>query len=158
MSRMKTFAKYAIWVIAFFIFSNVLIFIGLNTAYSNIEAKSTSSSLVNIQRAEATAVNGRIYGTVTNTAENNLAGKYIRIDVYSVNDNLLGTKFLSIDNLQIGATDNFQIYFKMQNAKKYNVSIVDKVEDTESDYSLFSSEQYREYQIIYWVILLMIIK
>lgn len=158
MSRMKTFAKYAVWVILFFLFSNILIYVGLNSTYKNMEAKATTSNLVNIQRAESTSVNGRIYGSVTNTVENNLTGKYIRIDIYSQRNVLLATKFLEIGELAIGSTDNFEIYFKTQNADLYNISVVDTVEDTDANYSVFSSEEYRQYQIIYWVIVLMLFK
>lgn len=158
MSRIKTFAKYAVWVILFFVFSNILIFVGLNSTYKNMEASATTSNLVNIKKAESTSVNGRIYGSVTNTAENNLTGKYIRIDIYSQRNVLLATKFLEIGELAIGSTDNFEIYFKTQNAKLYNISVVDTMENTDANYSVFSSEEYRQYQIIYWVIVLMLFK
>ena len=36
MSRMKTFFKYAMWVILFFIFSEIMININLETVYRNI--------------------------------------------------------------------------------------------------------------------------
>ena len=39
MDRIKTFLKYALWVIAFAIFSEFIINVGLNSSYKKIERK-----------------------------------------------------------------------------------------------------------------------
>ncbi len=39
MDRMKTFLKYALWLILFMIFSEILINVGLNSTYKKIESK-----------------------------------------------------------------------------------------------------------------------
>ncbi|MNT69265.1 hypothetical protein D3C72_2075730 [compost metagenome] len=59
--------------------------------------------------------------------------------------------------MAIGQTENFQVYFKIQNAKYYNISIVDDITNTDATYSVFASEEYTKYQIIYWVIVLMLL-
>ena len=41
MDRMKTFLKYALWGILFFIFSEIIINVGLNSSYKNMECKNT---------------------------------------------------------------------------------------------------------------------
>ena len=78
MDRMKTFAKYAIWVILFWILSDILIYYGINTTYKTISRRNEISNQIAINDAEATKVNGRIKGAVTNTEENNIIGKYIK--------------------------------------------------------------------------------
>ena len=72
MDRMKTFAKYAIWVILFWILSDILIYYGINTTYKTISRRNEISNQIAINDAEATKVNGRIKGAVTNTEENKI--------------------------------------------------------------------------------------
>lgn len=130
MDRLKTFAKYIIWIILFWILSDVLIYFGINSTYKDIERKGEISSQITVNNAEATAVNGRINGTVTNNDQNDLSGKYIKVNLYSKSGNLLGTNYLQIGNLGVIETKNFETYFKIQNVKSYDISIVDeKTED-----------------------------
>ena len=74
MSRIKTFFKYAVWVILFFIFSEIMININLKTVYRNIGRKDNLPQ-VTIYQAQATKVNGRIKGTIKNQAENKIEYK-----------------------------------------------------------------------------------
>ena len=131
MDRLKTFAKYAIWFILFFFFSNILIFIGLNANYKSIntDENSNNPSQVQINQAEATAVNGRIKGTITNDGEEDLNGKYMKVDLYSSNNTLLGTEYMEMNEMAQGAQDDFELYFKAQDVDHYNISFVDKVAD-----------------------------
>ena len=39
MSRMKTFAKYVIWIILFWILSDILIYYGVNSTYKELKNK-----------------------------------------------------------------------------------------------------------------------
>ena len=108
MSRMKTFFKYAMWVILFFIFSEVLINIGLNSSYKNMQSKNNIEQ-VTITQAQATLVNGRIKGTIKNTGKENLNGKYLKINIYSERDVLLGSKYCEIVNLTNDQSQDFAI-------------------------------------------------
>lgn len=126
MDRLKTFAKYAIWLILFWILSDILIYYGINTTYKDIAVKGEMSSQISVDDAEATTVNGRIKGTVTNGEEDNLSGKYLKVDVYAESGNLLGTNYLEIGNMNSNETKNFETYFKIQDVKSYNISIVDE--------------------------------
>ena len=130
MDRMKTFLKYAIMLIAFALFSDFLIYMSLNSTYRSISVKDNVANQVTIQKAEATTVNGRMFGKVKNTEENDINGKYIEINLYSSNNNLLGTKYIQVNNLGINQEENFEIYFKLQNIKSYNINIVDQIPET----------------------------
>ena len=44
MSRLKTFAKYAIWLILFWILSDILIYYGINSTYKAIQRRSEISN------------------------------------------------------------------------------------------------------------------
>ena len=126
MDRVKTLFKYAIWVILFWILSDVLIYFGINSTYKDIVSKNEISNQITINNAEATTVNGRILGTVTNNEENDISEKYLKVDLYSDIGNLVGTNFLEIGNLGTIETKSFATYFKIQNVKSYEINIVDE--------------------------------
>lgn len=116
---------YASWVILFFIFSNFLINVGLNATYKPIERRDNVSQ-VNIYQAEATLVDGRIRGIITNSETEDLSGKYLEVDFYSGRDVYLGRKIININQLQANETQNFEILFKLEDVEYYSVSIVDE--------------------------------
>ena len=57
MDRLKTFRKYIIWIIAFFLFSTLISYIGLNAKYKNIESTGEMPGGVKINLSQATSVN-----------------------------------------------------------------------------------------------------
>lgn len=116
---------YASWVILFFIFSNFLINVGLNATYKPIERRDNVSQ-VNIYQAEATLVDGRIRGIITNSETEDLSGKYLEVDFYSGRDVYLGRKIININQLQANETQNFEILFKLEDVEYYSVSIVEE--------------------------------
>ena len=126
MSRLKTFAKYAIWIILFWILSDILIYYGINSTYKNLKIKNEIPSQVTVKNAEATKVNGRIKGTVANSEDSDLSGKYLKIDLYADSGNLLATEYQEIGNLRTNEVKNFETYFKMQDVKEYAISVVDE--------------------------------
>lgn len=130
MNRMKTFLKYALWVIGFFILSEFLINVGLNSTYKDIERRDANSQ-VSIYQAQATLVNGRIKGIVTNSEPEELNGKYICIDFYSKRDVFLGKKYIQVENLGENESKPFEAYFKLKDVASYEVSIVDNKEEGE---------------------------
>ena len=133
MSRLKTLGKYAIWVIAFFIFSTVISYIGLNATYKNIESTGEIPGGVKINLSQATKVNGRILGEVTSTEGNDLNGKYLRVDIFSKNDNFAGTKYLKLDNLNTNEPRKFAVYFTADNIKYFTIDVLDYSEQLEDE-------------------------
>ena len=126
MDRVKTLFKYALWIILFWILSDILIYFGINSTYKDIEKRNEISNQIAVNAAEATTVNGRILGTVTNNEDNDISDKYLKVDIYSESGNLLGTNFLEIGNLGTVETKSFETYFKIQNVKSYEINIVDE--------------------------------
>lgn len=137
MSRMKTFFKYAMWVILFFIFSEIMININLETAYRNIGRKDNLPQ-VTIYQAQATKVNGRIKGTIKNQDENKIESKYIKVDFYSERDVLLGTKYIDVSAMRENETQDLELYFKLQNVDYYEMSFTN--EKTESEITLLPQD------------------
>lgn len=130
MSRIKTFLKYAIWLIAFYIFSNIMIYFNLETTYQNIGRKDNLPQVA-IYQAQATKINGRIKGTVYNNSENKITSKYLRIDLYSARDILLGSKYIDVSTMRENETRNIEIYFKVQDVEYYEITFTDEKEEGE---------------------------
>ena len=51
MSTLKTFAKYAIWLILFWVLSDILIYYGINSTYKAISNKGENPKQVTINSA-----------------------------------------------------------------------------------------------------------
>ena len=130
MSRLKTLFKYVLWIVMFAILSEFLINVGLNSTYKQLERKDNIEQ-VQIYQSEATIVNGRIRGLITNSSSNNLSGKYLEFDFYSKNDVLLGKKYIQVNDLQDKQTQNIELLFKLKNVGYYNISVVDQKPDGE---------------------------
>lgn len=131
MDRMKTFALYALCVIAFFIVSNVLINIAIHTSckpiYAYMLMDEDSDIKVEITESQASSVNGFVGGKVINKTKNAINKKYIQIDLYSKRNILLGTKYVEISDVKINETIDFRMGFKLDNVNYCKVSVVDEV-------------------------------
>jgi len=115
--------KIVLLVVAGFILSGFLIFVGLNVNYKPIELKSEIPNQISIEKAEATKVQARVYGYVQNSVENNLNGKFIRVSVFN-NENV-ETKYLKVENLEKDERKLFKALFNVKEVKSYSVDIVD---------------------------------
>lgn len=125
MARMKTFLIYALLVVGFFIFSEFIISVGLNSSYKDIERKDNISQ-VEITQAQATLVNGKIKGIIKDSEQDNLTGKYIEIDLYSERDNMIGKRYVEINTTEVNREQEFSIYFEAEDVTSYSVAIVDE--------------------------------
>lgn len=125
MARMKTFFIYFILVIAFFIFSQIMIYIALNTTfqYKNIEIKTTIPMEVEVQ---ATSINGFAKGKIINNTENEIQNKYIKIECYSKYDTLMGTKYIKIDKVSAKEEKEFEVHFNFNKVDRAVIDIVDE--------------------------------
>lgn len=132
MDRLKTFLIYALLIVLFFIFSEFLINVSLQSSYNDITRRDNIEQ-VQIQEAQATLVNGKIKGTIKNSEQDYLTGKYVKIDLYSKRDNLLGTKYIEINTTETQNTQDFSVYFELTDVESYNISIVDQKEEGELD-------------------------
>ena len=130
MDRMKTLAKYVIWLVLFYIFSNLMIYLNIESTYQNIGRKDNLPQ-VTVYQAQATKVNGRIKGTIFNNAENKLTKQYIKIDLYSERDVFLGSKYIDVSTMRDSETRNFEEYFKVQDVDYYEMKFVDEKEEGE---------------------------
>lgn len=126
MNRIQTFIKYFMWIAIFYVFSNFLIDVGLNSMYSEIVAKNEYSDIISVEQAEATRVNGRIRGVITNEGLDDINGKYVKVDFYSERNNNMGTKYVYISNVDRYESKAFEILFEASNVDSYTIEIVDE--------------------------------
>ena len=137
MSRMKTLTLYVLAIVGFFLFSELLINASLESTYKEIGRRDNISQVA-ISQAEATIVNGRLKGTITNPEDNPINGKYLKVDFYSARDVLMGTKYIDVSNLQVNQTQEIEMYFKLENINYYNISVTD--EKTEKEIELLPKD------------------
>lgn len=127
MDRMKTFLKYAIWVILFFFFSEFIINVGINSSYKKMKAVDTELPPgIEITEAESTLVNGKIKGNIKTEENKELIGKYLKLDFYSRRDNLVGTKYISITENETEGNIPFHAFFDLQDVTSYKASVVEQ--------------------------------
>lgn len=130
MDRMKTLAKYVIWLVLFYIFSNLMIYLNIESTYQNIGRKDNLPQ-VTVYQAQATKVNGRIKGSIYNSEAHKITNKYLRIDLYSERDIFLGSKYIDVSTMRDSETRNFEEYFKVQDVDYYEMKFVDEKEEGE---------------------------
>ena len=130
MDRMKTLAKYVIWLVLFYIFSNLMIYLNIESTYQNIGRKDNLPQ-VTVYQAQATKVNGRIKGSIYKSEAHKITNKYLRIDLYSERDVFLGSKYIDVSTMRDSETRNFEEYFKVQDVDYYEMKFVDEKEEGE---------------------------
>lgn len=129
MERMKTFARWAIFLILFWILSDILIYVGLNSTYKDIEQRGEIPVGIEVLQMQATKVNGRMKLKINDTS---LSKKFVKIDLYSEHGINLGTQYLEIGNIKENESKEIETYFKISEVKSYEMSVVDEMgESTE---------------------------
>lgn len=123
MDTVKTFAKYAIWIFLFWIFSDILIYVGINSTYKDMEKRGNIPEGIEIVEMQSTKVNGRIKLKLNKTE---LSGKVLKIDLYSDIGNVLGTEYIEIGNIKENESKDIETYFKISDIKSYEITIVDE--------------------------------
>jgi hypothetical protein len=165
MDRLKTFRKYIIWIIAFYIFTMICTYVGLNATYRDMNRIGTWPDGLIVDIAQATSVNGRIYGKVTSNEENNLEGKYIKVQIYTKKGILAGCKYLKIENTKLNEPKKFAVTFTYENIGYYKVEIVEDSVETQKEVikitdlykDIFTDEELRMYAIVSLVLTLILI-
>lgn len=147
MKRMKTFLTYAIIIAAFWLFSNILIYIAINGTYTHINAKVyTNSPEITVGQSKATYVNGFVKGSIKNNTQGIINDKYLKIDLYSARDVKLGTKYVKIENLKQNASQEFEMWYKFTDVDYATITVTDNVQDASEEE--FMSQETANYLIV----------
>ena len=155
MDRLKTFGKYALWVLGFIILGEILTNVGLNSSYKNIERRDEISQ-VNVYQAEANATSGKIRGIVTNEGGQDLRGKYIEFNFFSERNIFLGRRYIQIkQDLEQGKAQAFEVLFEANNVLYYDVKILDEKRETTKELSLLTKTLLSpQARILRWIVAL----
>lgn len=129
MTTLKKFLMYGSWVLLFFIFSQIMIFIAINTTYKYKEVESYST-LITQAEVQATSINGFAKCKVKAGAQN----KYIKIDCYSKNNVLMGTKYIKVETNE---EQEFEIRFNYSRVNNAKIDIVNEIpQDIEEEQTM----------------------
>ena len=120
--------KIVLLVVAGFILTGFLIFVGFNVNYKPIELKSEVPEQISIEKAEATKFQARVYGYITNSDENNLNGKFIKVSMFDSSNEHIETKFLKIEDLENNKPKLFKVMLNTKGVKSYTINIVNNEE------------------------------
>ena len=129
MDQLKKFAKYIIWILLLYLFTKIVVFIGMNADYKPMQNNDSLPSCITILKAEATGANGRIYGNIINNQNEDINDKYIKINIYDENYELRGTKYIEINGVGKNYPTKFELHFKSSKIEYYDISIVDKKDE-----------------------------
>lgn len=130
MNNVKKILKYILLFVFIYFFSKLLIYLGFNATYKNINVEGNLPKEIQVEYAQATKVNGRILGKVINDKDNDIQGKYIKVDIYNNRNELVGTKYIEINKIDINETKKFAVFFKKNSVKYCEISIVDKKDES----------------------------
>ena len=141
MSRLKTFGKYLLMFVAFYIFVTVMSIGFIKGTYDTMEQNVYSSEEIQIEvdEAKSTFVNGYVKGKLTNNTDSDIHSKYVKINFLSKKGNVILTKYLDIE-LKAKETKNFTINFEAENIKSFNMSVTDEYVQEKSDVQLINLE------------------
>lgn len=127
MARMKTFFIYFLLIVAFFIYSQVMIYFAINTTYKykNVEIKTEIPMEAEVK---ATSVNGIANVKINNMTDKDIEDKYLKIECYSKNNTVMGTKYIEIDKIKKAEEKEFEIRFNYNKVERAVIDIVDEKE------------------------------
>lgn len=153
MSRLKTFFMYAVWVLVFFIFSQVMIYVAINTTYKykNIEIKTSTITEAEVQ---ATSINGFAKGKIVNNTQSDIENKYIKLECYSKNDVLMGTKYIKIDKIPTNEEQEFEVRFNYSKVDNAKIEIIDEIPQNVTEEQTISDPEMNAAMVISALILL----
>lgn len=153
MAKMKKYFRYILLIAAFWLFSDILIYLSINTTYTNVDTRiyNISPEIV-IGESKATYVNGYVKGSIKNNTDSIINDKYLKIDLYSVRDVKLGSKYVKIENLQTNQYQDFEMWYKFTDVEYANITVTDKIENaTEEE---FLSQETTTYLVLGTVLVL----
>lgn len=127
MDRMKTFFKYFLLVVLFYVFSNIMVNAFLKVSFSDITDYeiNTEPLFVDVTEAQASNRNGHIYGIVKNNTDNVIENKYLKFSMLSKNGNVLGEKYVKIDKIDVNQLRKYEVDFDFDNVKSFRIEVTD---------------------------------
>lgn len=134
MSKLKKYLLYVIMIGAFWVLSDILIYLSINTTYTSVDTKVFAvSPEITVGQSKATYVNGVVKGTIRNNTDSIINDKYIKIDLYSPRDVKLGTKYVKIESLDINKYQEFEMWYKFTDVDYVEITVTDNIENASEE-------------------------
>ena len=129
MDIMKNFFKYFLVLVIFYFFSTIIINSFLKVSYTELENYSinTQPLFVDVTEAEASKRDGHIYGVVKNNSDTVIENKYLKFSMLSKNENVLGTKYVKIEKIELNQLYNYEVEFDYDNVKSFKIELTDSM-------------------------------
>ena len=130
MNRLKTFLKYLIIFVAFYIFTDLLTSIALSNNYKQMQCEGfdSGSYVVEMKNSKSTSVSGYVDGTIKLKQEYENPEKYLEFDFYSKYGNLMGRKYLDLSKVDLTTEQEFKVNFDYDDIAKYEVKATNDVQ------------------------------
>ena len=122
---MQKIVTWILILVGVFILSDFLINVGISSTYKDIQRKDSNSGIV-VYQADATYVNGRVRGLIKSSEVSK--GKYIKIELYSKRDVLVGKSYVELNDLNEDETQSFELLFRAKDVAYYKVETVKEKE------------------------------
>lgn len=122
--------RWFLWAVMLFAFVTIGVYICIKSMYmpiSNFQVKSAEISAV-VEEARATNVNGYVKGYIENITEQEVNEKYMKFDFYDNHNELKGTEYIEIGNMQPGEKKTYEMQFRYDHIKNFILSITDSKE------------------------------
>jgi len=135
MDSMKKFLMYALILIAFYIFSNLMINAFLKVSYSDMHGYEINVDFnqlyVEVSEAKSSKRNGYINGIVKNNSDTNIENKYLKVTLLSKKKVVIDKKYIKIDKLEPKEVRKYEVKFDNDNVKTFTIELVDEVPEEE---------------------------
>jgi len=127
-NRKKTLLMYLIIFVAFYFFTNLMIYLFVHGSYKPMENYNVEKSDIEIivEDARTTNMNGYIKGKVNNNTGGFVRDKYLKFEFVSERNTNMGNKYIYIPGLAEDESKSFELKYKLENVNSFNVSIVDE--------------------------------
>ncbi len=127
MDRMKTFFKYFLMVVLFFVFSNIMTRAFLKVSYSDLKDYeiNVEEFFVEVTEAKASDRDGYIYGIIKNNTDNTIENKYLKVSMLSKYGDVLGEKYVEINKIESQQRKKFEVKFDYDKVKSFRIEVTD---------------------------------
>ena len=135
MSRMKTFFRYFLILVALYFVSQFLRDAFIKTSYSKIHEYNidVDQATVTIIEAKSSRDDGYIEGKISNSKDEEITNMYMVVELFSENHTSLGKEYCKIDVIKPKKVKDFKVRFFYNNVKSFKITFIDEAEKQRID-------------------------
>lgn len=129
MKTLKKFGIYLLLLLVLYIFVSLASFGFIKKVYKNINDYeiATNSPKIEVIESKATYVNGYVIAKVTNDTGKEIDKTYLKLDLYTKNNNYLGSKYNEIKDFSNNEVLEVKTNYKFNGVDHYKLSIVNSI-------------------------------